>query len=203
MEMLSECAEIVYRQWTEDVFDYSGKHFSVKRCRALPKPLQSESAPLIIGGSTRTGTARLAAQFAFEYNTTAGATPEACRKRRAHLDEACLAVGRTPSTLGLSVMTELILGRDAEGVQRRLEQIARLQGLRDAQAFLDSDGMGGRSMAIGVPEDIICRLREYEAAGVRRVIFQHLLHEDMESLELLLDVVLPTLASKIHPTLGS
>jgi alkanesulfonate monooxygenase SsuD/methylene tetrahydromethanopterin reductase-like flavin-dependent oxidoreductase (luciferase family) len=194
MKMLSEGAEIIYRQWTEDVFDYSGTYFVLERCSALPKPVSRVGyPPLIIGGSARQKTAGLAARFAAEYNTTFGATPDACRERRQHLDEACVAVNRDPSTLRFSAMTEFVIGRDSDAVQYRLERIASLQGLDGGQAFLDSDGMHGRSMLVGTPAAILARLEEYRAVGVDRVILQHLLHDDLEALELLAQEILPSI----------
>src|SRR5215208_6653129 len=40
MEMLAEQIEIVHRQWTEDSFDFEGRHYKLERSTALPKPLQ-------------------------------------------------------------------------------------------------------------------------------------------------------------------
>ena len=40
MEMLAEQIEIVHRQWTEDSFDFEGRHYKLERSTALPKPVQ-------------------------------------------------------------------------------------------------------------------------------------------------------------------
>ena len=46
----------------------------------------------------------------------------------------------------------------------------------------------------GTPDEIVARLRAYEAAGVERVMLQHLLARDEAALELLAAEVIPALA---------
>jgi F420-dependent oxidoreductase-like protein len=45
----------------------------------------------------------------------------------------------------------------------------------------------------GTPQQMVERLREYEAAGVARVFLQHLEHEDLETVRLIGDEVVPAL----------
>jgi alkanesulfonate monooxygenase SsuD/methylene tetrahydromethanopterin reductase-like flavin-dependent oxidoreductase (luciferase family) len=51
------------------------------------------------------------------------------------------------------------------------------------------------SWLAGTPEQIAARLREYEAAGVQRVMLQHLLFRDTDALELIAAEVMPALAA--------
>jgi alkanesulfonate monooxygenase SsuD/methylene tetrahydromethanopterin reductase-like flavin-dependent oxidoreductase (luciferase family) len=48
-------------------------------------------------------------------------------------------------------------------------------------------------MLVGTPAAILARLEEYRAVGVDRVILQHLLHDDLEALELLAQEILPSI----------
>lgn len=193
MQMLAEQVEIISRQWSEDTVDFRGRHYTLENCRAFPKPYQHPRMPIIIGGSARAQTAALAARFADEYNTTFGATPEACRDRRQQLDAACRKIGRDPGTLRLSAMIELVLAETTAQVTELLESIARRQGLRSAEEFLATDGVGGKSMLVGTPDVVRQRLREYAEAGVDRVVLQHLLHDHGEMLALAARDVLPEL----------
>ncbi len=43
----------------------------------------------------------------------------------------------------------------------------------------------------GTPEQIVARLRELEAAGVERVMLQHLLHDDLETVDRIGREVIP------------
>jgi F420-dependent oxidoreductase-like protein len=69
LELFAEQLEIVKRQWTEDAFDFEGRHYRLEDCRALPKPLQQPHPPLLVGGRGTRGTVEPAARFADEYNT--------------------------------------------------------------------------------------------------------------------------------------
>ena len=190
--LLEEQVEIISRQWSDDVFTFQGRYYQLDQCQALPRPYRSR-LPLIIGGSVKPRTAALAARFADEYNTTFGATPRACRERRRLLDEACTRIGRDPGTLRLSAMVEFVLAETTEQVTELLELIARRQGLADSGEFLATDGVRGESMLVGTPESVRDRLREYAAAGVDRIVFQHLLHDQDQMLALAAREVLPAL----------
>ena len=191
MEMLEEQVEIIARQWSQEAFDFHGRHYSLDGCQAFPQPYQQPRLPIIIGGSAKPRTVALAARFADEYNTTFGATPQACRDRRLQLDAACSAIGRDPATLRLSAMIEFVLAETTEEVTELLELIARRQGLRTGAEFLATDDAGGESMLVGTPEAVLDRLREYAAAGVDKVVLQHLLHDQDGMLSLAAREVLP------------
>ena len=193
MDMLAEQVEIISGQWSQDVFSFHGRHYSLDDCEAFPKPFQRPRLPIVIGGSAKPRTAMLAARFADEYNTTFGATPEACRVRRGQLDAACARIGRDPATLRLSAMIELVLAETAEQVTDLLELIARRQGLGSAAEFLATDDAGGESMLVGTPQKVRDRLRDYAAAGVDRVVVQHLLHDHDDMLALAARDVLPAI----------
>lgn len=191
MRMLEEQVEIISRQWSEDRFDFHGWHYRLDGCQAYPKPYQQPRLPIIIGGSARPRTVALAARFADEYNTTFGATPQACRERRQRLDEACANIGRDPRTLRLSAMVEFVLAETPGEVTELLTLIARRQGLSGAAEFLATDGAGGESMLVGTPGTVRQRLSEYADAGVDRIVLQHLLHDHDGMLTLAASEVLP------------
>jgi alkanesulfonate monooxygenase SsuD/methylene tetrahydromethanopterin reductase-like flavin-dependent oxidoreductase (luciferase family) len=180
VERFGEQLEIVYRQLNEgEPFDFHGKHYALRRSEALPKPVQ-RPFPIIVGGAAKPGTARPAARFASEYNTTFP-TPEEARERRARLDRYCEAAGRDPATLPLSMMTQCVIGRDRAEVDERLRELGG--GPWKPEASL-----------VGTIEEVAGRLREYEALGVTRVMCQHLLHRDLDMVELLGRELAPAVA---------
>ena len=188
LERFREQLEIVHRQLRErDEFDFEGRHYHLLDSRALPKPVQVR-LPLIVGGSAKRGTADPAARFADEYNTTS-ASPDDCRHRRRLLDEACERAGRDPSTLPLSLMTFGLVGGDEGAVQDRRRRLAERLGR-------SADDIGGpsESTLVGTVDQVVERLREYEAAGVTRVMVQHLAPDDVEMVALLGREVAPRVA---------
>jgi alkanesulfonate monooxygenase SsuD/methylene tetrahydromethanopterin reductase-like flavin-dependent oxidoreductase (luciferase family) len=139
--------------------------------REDPLTVQQPRPPLIVGGGAGRGTADPAARFADEYNTFGVDAAEAARRRK-KLDEACERVGRDPATLRFSLMTPFVLGRDHA---KRFVQVFPAAGSAD-EWF---DELKRRGLA-GSRVDLVDGLREFEAAGVERVMLQHVVHDDLE-----------------------
>ena len=187
----AEQLEIVHRQWTEDAFDHAGRFYELEDCRARPKPLQVPRPPLIVGGAARAGTLAPAVRFADEYNTPL-ASLETCRQRRARVVEACERAGRDPRTLTFSLMTTCIVGADLAGLLERARRVMRVTGAQgDPAAFLAE---APDAWIAGTVDEVVERLGDLESAGVERVMLQHLAHDDLESVALLGERVVPALA---------
>ena len=154
LRMLTQQLEHVDRQLRED-----------------PLTVQRPRPPLIVGGSAGRGTADQAARFADEYNTF-GVDPDEAARRRRKLDEACERYGRDPASLRFSVMTPFLLGRDHA---KRFVEVFPSAGSADAAfAELRRRGLAGSTV------DLMDGLRAFEAAGVERVMLQHVVHEDLD-----------------------
>jgi F420-dependent oxidoreductase-like protein len=175
MELFEEQLEIVSRQWTEDEFDFHGRHYRLERCRAQPKPLQRPRPPIVVGGSARRRSVAAAVRFADEYNVH-GLTPEECGEARSRVDAACRDAGRDP--LRLTLMTVTAVGSDRAEAEARV----RALGSPRTDAWL-----------AGTPEEVVERMRRYAAAGVDGVYLQHLA-ADVEMVDLVGAEVVPALA---------
>jgi alkanesulfonate monooxygenase SsuD/methylene tetrahydromethanopterin reductase-like flavin-dependent oxidoreductase (luciferase family) len=132
---------------------------------------QNPRPPLIVGGAGRSGTTAPAARFADEYNTV-GVDPAEAANRRKRLDAACERAGRDPATLHFSMMTPFLFDRDHA---RRFLEIFPGAGSPDRR-FED---LRRRGLA-GTPDELAAGLREFEAAGVERVMLQHVVHKDLD-----------------------
>lgn len=144
---------------------------------------------LIVGGSGLSGTLEPAARFADEYNTVM-ATPEECAERREKLARACEREDREP--IPLSLMTACAIGRDeAEARDRIRRRIDRAGQQVDPDEYKASRG---NAAILGTIEAAAERLRAYEAAGVERVMLQHLDHQDLAMVELIGRELVPAVA---------
>jgi alkanesulfonate monooxygenase SsuD/methylene tetrahydromethanopterin reductase-like flavin-dependent oxidoreductase (luciferase family) len=132
-----------------------------------PKPLQEPRPPIIVGGRARPRTVAAAVRWADEYNTVFPTVEEA-RERKRILDDAAREAGREP--LRYSMMIGCAVGRDEAEVRERLAR-----------------GPGTPPIS-GTVEQVVERLRAYEAVGVERAMLQHLAHEDVAMVELLGEV---------------
>ena len=182
MDILAEQLAVVAGHWADGPFSFDGEHYRIEDLDAQPKPVQRPRPPLVMGGAARRRSADLAARYADEYNLVF-ATPEECREARPRLDEACRLVGRDPATLGYSLMTGTVIGRDPADLQWRVERLAAQAGIEPTVEALRRD-MGEGSL-VGTVDEVAARLEEYRAAGIGRVMFQHQITDDTDAVEII------------------
>ncbi|MBS1882883.1 MAG: TIGR03560 family F420-dependent LLM class oxidoreductase [Actinobacteria bacterium] len=181
MDAFEEQLEIVTRQWQEGAFSFAGEHFRIDDLDAQPKPVQARM-PLIVGGRGGPRSLRIAARWASEYNTVMRG-PEEVADLRGRLDAECEKQGRDPATLPLSVMTGWIVGGTREEVVDRAARLARWQGTgEDGERFLAERP---DAWITGTVAEAVEQLRALHEAGCHRVMAQHLLHRDIEAIELI------------------
>ncbi|MDQ3766896.1 MAG: TIGR03560 family F420-dependent LLM class oxidoreductase [Actinomycetota bacterium] len=191
MEILSEQIEIVHRQWTEAVFSFEGHHYRLNQLSALPKPVQRPHPPLIVGGSAKPKTARLAALWADEYNILTQ-SPDECRAARERLEAAWAGAGRDPGELRLSVMTGCLVATDrSELLDRVGRRLDRTREANDPEGWLKQEGRG---QVVGTVDEVGAHLTAMKDAGVDRVMLQHIDHSDLDMVALMGRELAPALA---------
>jgi F420-dependent oxidoreductase-like protein len=181
-DVLEEQLEIITQQWQDEPFSFRGEHYAIEALDARPKSLARPRPLLRIGGKGKPRSLALAARFADEYNTV-HMSPEQCREIRAGLDDACVAVGRDPATLPLSLMNGFVIGRDEAELVGRAARILDWLG-REVEVVEQELEELRKSWIVGTPDEFGARLDEYTAAGVTHVMLQHHLYEDDDALEL-------------------
>jgi F420-dependent oxidoreductase-like protein len=191
MDALEEQMQIVRGHWEEGPFTFEGVHYSVRDLDAQPKPVQ-RPLPLILGAKGKPRSLRLAARYADEYNTVMS-TAEEIAEIRVGLDRACEAEGRDPASLRLSLMTGWLVGADRAELLDRATRLSRWKGQGDdGETFI----AGLRpSTILGTVDEAVEQLRELEAAGVDRIMGQHLLHRDLDAVALMGREIAPALRS--------
>jgi len=190
-EMLAEQLEVIYRLWTEESTTFSGRHYELETCAALPKPLQQPHPPIMVGGVAGANTVEPAARFANEYNSPAAPLDE-LRTRRKRVAEACEAAGRGPGELIFSVAFPCVVGETEAEVSEREQRVIQRVERTDELAWFCADR--DQAWLVGTPEMIIERLGALEEIGVDRVYFQHHNHDDLDSVALLGSEVIPALS---------
>jgi alkanesulfonate monooxygenase SsuD/methylene tetrahydromethanopterin reductase-like flavin-dependent oxidoreductase (luciferase family) len=157
LDELDRQLEEINRQWTtaDDIW---------------PKPVQQPRPWLIVGGRAKPRTVSAAIRFADEYNTVFASVDEA-RERHQLVEEAAREAGREPLTF--SLMTSCVVGSDTDEANERLHEYRVIVGSESTPQIF------------GTVDRVATTLREYEAAGVERVMLQHMTHEDVEMIALL------------------
>lgn len=189
MSQLTECAELVSRELGEEQVTFEGEFFRTEELTAWPLP--DPKPPLILGGQGGPRSAALAAAWADEYNTP-HKTLEQCREIRVAIDSACESVGRGP--IPLSVMLGFVVGRDRDTLLAKAVEHARWRQSElaaDPEAYLAE--LPGHYVS-GTTDEVAAQLRELEAAGVSRAMFQHHCYWDHETTDLIGRELAPLLA---------
>ncbi len=123
---LDEAVQIIKGMWTEERFQFEGKHYRVgvgevknyhgdaetlQGAINEPKPVQAPHPPLWIAGGGEQLTLRTVARYA-DYSNYGGGLEAIVHKNRV-LDEHCEAQGRDPAAIVRSTNLNLYLGDDA------------------------------------------------------------------------------------------
>ncbi len=188
---LEEQLEIVHGLLTEGVFTFEGRYYSLRDVPFAPKALQSPHPPIIVGGAGGPRVAGLVSRWADEFNTV-GVGPAEAGERiaavRARLDKD----GRDQRTLTTSVMTWCYVGSTQDEAMDRVRRVSD-RSMR-AERFADELDELRATCVVGSPDQAAARLRDYEAAGVQRIMLNHELFDDLEMLEILATQVFPQVA---------
>jgi alkanesulfonate monooxygenase SsuD/methylene tetrahydromethanopterin reductase-like flavin-dependent oxidoreductase (luciferase family) len=153
MRGLRDASEIARRMFASSPASYEGKVHSIGNARNDPPPVQQPGPPILVGGGGERTTIRLAARYADLYNTSGD--PARVTHKYAILRQHCLELGRPYEAITRTLFTWFLIGR-SEAEARAKELV--FEGNPPTFAGL-----------IGTPEQIVKRLREYEAAGVQEV----------------------------------
>src|SRR5438874_6685580 len=101
-ERLEEQLAIITGLWETPAgerFAFDGKHYTLAKSPALPKPVQQPHPPVILGGSGPRKTPALAARFADEFNYPFPASVDAAAAQFDRVRAACKDINRDPSAL--------------------------------------------------------------------------------------------------------
>ncbi|HKW91276.1 MAG TPA: TIGR03560 family F420-dependent LLM class oxidoreductase [Methylomirabilota bacterium] len=159
--------------------------YPLRKAENYPLPTHGRLR-LVIGGRGEQRTLRIAAEFADEWNVTR-VDPAGFRHKREVLAKHCVAVRRDPETIARSLMIPLAIGRDRADVAQRIAAArAVFPQMPDSEAAWRE-----ANFLVGTPDEVVASLREWDAAGVQRVMLQMLDQEDLAALELFARHVLP------------
>jgi alkanesulfonate monooxygenase SsuD/methylene tetrahydromethanopterin reductase-like flavin-dependent oxidoreductase (luciferase family) len=182
VKMFEEQIEIVRREWDEGTLDFEGEHYRVKGLDAQPKPISPPN--LIVGGSARPRTLAAAARWADEYNLVMMSAEQA-RQAVPLVRQAWEDAGRPAPVI--SVMTHGIIGSDRVDLLERAHAVAEVRGedASDPEAYVA--GLRDNTL-VGTVAEIREQLSELEEAGIERVMFQHLTHNDLDGVDLIAEL---------------
>jgi alkanesulfonate monooxygenase SsuD/methylene tetrahydromethanopterin reductase-like flavin-dependent oxidoreductase (luciferase family) len=154
LDQLETSIETLRALWRPGTKAYSGQRVSLPETTCYPRPVSP--VPLIVGGSGDR-TLGIAARLGDGCNLPSDV--EVLDPRLAVLREACLAAGRDPAEVEVTVLDVPVIGRDREHAASIVEQ---LRGRVSTAAF-------ARQHHAGTAEDHIGRYRMLAERGVQTV----------------------------------
>jgi F420-dependent oxidoreductase-like protein len=181
LAMLDEACTIVRSLFADDVTNFEGQHCTAHDAVLWPKPVQ-DRLPILIGGSGERKTLRIVARHADLWN--AFGTPEVVANKVLVLRGHCVAVGRDPSSIGITLNAGVIVRDTAAAVQARLSEIGEVAGYPDYAAS---------NQPWGTPDLVASRLAAYANVGVSEIIAMMPAPYDHETIERLASEVRPRL----------
>jgi F420-dependent oxidoreductase-like protein len=193
-EMLDESAQVLRLLWSQEEASFNGRHFTLDRAHAHPRPANGSGPPLVIGGTGEKRTLPIVARRADEWNAY-GLTVETYRAKRAVLERCCEQAGRPASEISHAVVAPLAIGETEEAVRARIAKLHEVFPLPlqfpEELAPFKPEVLRENGWLAGTPDQVVELIAALAAEGVSRVIFHFLDVEDRESLRLIARDVLP------------
>jgi F420-dependent oxidoreductase-like protein len=131
LDWLDESVGILRRLLDGEIVTYDGSHYHLVDAVCRPVPVQAH-LPILVGGSGPKKTLRTVAQRADAWNTSGSL--ESVAERVRILREHCVAVGRDPSTIEMSVSFPMVLRDDVGEAERVWAGLIGANGAKDAGA---------------------------------------------------------------------
>ncbi len=187
--MLREGVEIMKAMWTTDVVDYDGKYYQLRGGISDPKPLQKPHIPVWIAGGGEKVTLRIAARHA-DY-TNFGIDVEGFKVKSDLLRDHCADLGTDFERIVRSANFNIMVGETESEVDQKINWYADHLAQRIPEHRATRFAANYRAMS-GTPEQVIGRLREWQAAGMSYAIVNFAdLAFDTSSIELFANEVIP------------
>jgi F420-dependent oxidoreductase-like protein len=157
LDRLEEAVPICRAMFREDHPSFEGRYYRISDARNLPRPVQPDGPPILIGGGGEKRTLRLVARYA-DYCNITGDT-DVIRHKVGVLRQHCEAEGRDPKAVTVSRLSTLVLTNSAQETADTWELLRGAVG-DDAAGF-----------DVGEEDAIVTRIEELADAGVEYCIF--------------------------------
>lgn len=152
----------------DEPVNFEGKRFRLTEAYNRPRPVQKPRPPLWVGGKGGPRLLSLVARHADGWNAAWQWTVDDYRDRVRALEAACAREGRDPATVRRSVGLYTLVGEDRRDLEERYRALQRWT----PGALLDGVPLEayGTARLVGVPEELLERLRSFANLGVEEVI---------------------------------
>jgi len=184
LKMLEEGAQVIRLLFSQSQANFHGEFYQLTEAATYPKP---QNLAIIMGGKGKK-TLEVVARNADEWNCSYVGV-DVFREKSHQLDDNCETIGRDPQTLRRSLMIPFVIARSEREVQERINahRVTFPDLPEDLLAWHDAGFIGG------TPHQVLDQMKAFESAGITRFMLQHNNLDDLDSLALMAEEVLPFL----------
>ena len=173
LAQLNEALQVIRSLWTQDETDFHGTYYHLDKVPCDPKPVQKPHIPILLGGRS-TALMRMVANYGDEWNMHGG--PMEIAERMEKMKGVCEKAGRDPSTIRVSVQTNMVLTGTKEeaeqAIQRRLSAMADRPGASVGPVYESFEEQVRDQAMVGDAEQLKERVQAYLDVGVTHLDFQ-------------------------------
>ena len=160
---LTEGMTLLRRLWSGETISHDGRYYGSFADVAMRPPARQGGGPPIWCGGRSAGALRRTARLADGWLSYV-VTPEMYRTSLATIAAAAQEAGRTLTTFGTG---HLLFARIDDSYEQALDAATETLSVRYAMDFRRA---AQRYCALGRPEQVVEKIREFHAAGLRHVI---------------------------------
>ena len=208
---MDEGLTLIKSLWAaEEPLSFNGQYYRTDAAICRPKPRQRPTPPIWLGEIREDPWGDVVARHATGWNSTPASVP-VLQERLERLAAAARRVDRDLSSFELSLEIEILIGENRGEVRRLADQIAahpapshaRHRG--DLAEFLRTTDPATHTqlpasyedrVLVGTPDEVIDRLRAYEALGISHFMLWFLDFPSTKGLDLFAEKVLPAMHGK-------
>jgi F420-dependent oxidoreductase-like protein len=158
LDRLEEAVQICRAMFREQSPSFEGRYYRIHQATNVPRPLQPDGPPIMIGGGGERHTLRLVAQYADACNVS-GDTAMVKHKLEV-LERHCADVGRGRGEIEITRLGSLFVTSTAEETRQVRGLVTQAAGAEAAAGF-----------TIGEPDEVVAQVGELIDAGVDEFYF--------------------------------
>jgi alkanesulfonate monooxygenase SsuD/methylene tetrahydromethanopterin reductase-like flavin-dependent oxidoreductase (luciferase family) len=172
IERLDEAVALIKALWTNDRTTFEGKYYQVHDAPFFPKPLQKPHPPVMVGGM-HSGTMRVAAKYADEWNALGSIKRVQALKER--MRDICQDVGRDIDSLKISTQGAFLLTEDKAEAQRFIDRQASHMtanpNFKLVDGYASPDAQARESHFVGSASELTDLAGRWREIGVTHINF--------------------------------
>jgi len=170
-EQLEDALRICTAMFTQRQSTVAGTHHSVTDAWNSPAPVTPGGPPILVGGTGERKTARLAAQYADDWNCNASFVE--LPQKLAALDGHLADLGRDRTDITVSCLASIVVGETHAAAAEKLTAMLRSRGVDDPAAIVDDAAVRHQvlpRLLFGDPDEVTAQVHDLLATGLDGVV---------------------------------